>query len=74
MLLVQNLMSFSLLSTNIETKIYRTIILPTIQYGHEIWSLTLREKDTLRVSENRMLRKTLGNRGDEVNKGVEKTA
>jgi hypothetical protein len=67
-------MSSSLLSTNIKTKIYRTIILPAILYGHEIWSLTLREKRMLRVSENRMLRKTLGSRGVEVNRAVERTA
>jgi hypothetical protein len=70
LLLAQNLTSSSLLSINIKTKIYRTIILPDILYGHEIWSLALREKHTSKVSENRMLRKTLGNKGDEVNRGV----
>jgi hypothetical protein len=34
----------SLLSTNTKNKIYRTIILPVVLHGHEIWSLTLREK------------------------------
>ena len=33
--------------------IYRTIILPVVLYGSEIWSLTLREERKLRVFENR---------------------
>ena len=40
---VQNLLSSSLLSKNINISIYRTIILPFVLYGHETWSLTLRE-------------------------------
>ena len=32
-------------------KLYRTIILPAVLYGCEIWSLTVREKCRLRVSE-----------------------
>ena len=39
---VQNLLSSSLLSKNTKIKIYRTIILPVVLYGSEIWSLTLR--------------------------------
>jgi len=39
---VQNLLSSSLLSKNTKIKIHRTIILPVVLYGSEIWSLTLR--------------------------------
>ena len=42
---VKNLLSSSLLSKKLKIKIlvYRTIILPVILYGCEIWLLTLRE-------------------------------
>jgi predicted membrane chloride channel (bestrophin family) len=42
--LVLNLLSSSLVSKNIKTKIYRTTILPVVLYGCEPWSLTLREE------------------------------
>jgi hypothetical protein len=42
--LVQNLLSFSLLSKNLKIKTYRTIILSVVLYGHETWSLTLTEE------------------------------
>ena len=61
---VQNLLSSSLLSKNLNIKIYRTIILPVILYGCEIWSLTLREEHRLRVFENRVLRRTFGPKKD----------
>jgi len=64
--LVQNLLSSSLLSKNLKTKIYRTIILPLVLYGCETWSLTLREKRRLRVFENRVLRRIFVPRRDEV--------
>ena len=47
--LVQNILSSSLLSKNLKVKIYRTIILPVVLYGCEIWSLALREEHMLRV-------------------------
>jgi hypothetical protein len=47
-------------------KIYRTIILPVVLCGCEIWSLTLREERRLRVSENRVLRRVFGTRKVEV--------
>jgi hypothetical protein len=37
----------SLLSKNIKSKIYRTIILLVVLYGYETWSLTLREERRL---------------------------
>jgi len=41
---VQNLLSSRLLSKKLKNKIYRTIILPVVLYGCEIWSLTLSEE------------------------------
>jgi hypothetical protein len=46
---VQNLLSSRLLSKSIKIRIYKTIILPVVLYGCEIWSLTLREEHRLRV-------------------------
>jgi hypothetical protein len=45
-----------LVSENLKIKICRTIILPVVLYGCEVWSLTLTEERRLRVSENRVLR------------------
>jgi hypothetical protein len=58
--------SSSLLSKNIKSKTYRTIILPVVLYGCENWSLTLREECGLRVIENRVLRRIFGPEMDEV--------
>jgi len=55
--LVQNLLSFRLLSKNLKIKIYRNAILPVVLYGCETWSLTLREERKLRVFENMVLRR-----------------
>ena len=63
---MQNLLSSSLLSKNLKTKIYSTIILPFGLYGCETWSLTLREGRRLRVFENRVLRGIFGPRIDGV--------
>jgi hypothetical protein len=35
---------------------YKTVILPVVQYGCETWTLTLREEHRLRVLENGVLR------------------
>jgi hypothetical protein len=47
-------------------KTYRTIILPFVSYGCKTWLLTFSEEDRLRVFENRMLRRILGPKRDEV--------
>jgi hypothetical protein len=47
-------------------RIYKTIILPLVLYRCETWSLTLREEHSLRVFENRVLRRIFGPRMDEV--------
>jgi hypothetical protein len=64
--LVQSILSSCLLSRNVKVKTYKTIILPVILYGCETWSLTLREEHRLRVFENRVLRRILGPKRDEV--------
>jgi hypothetical protein len=64
--LLQNILSSSLLSKNVKIKLYRTVILPVVLYGCETWSLTLREERRLRVFENRVLRRKVGNKRDEV--------
>ena len=63
---VQNILSSSLLSKNLEVKIYRTLILPVVLYGCETWSLTLREEHRLMVFEKRVLRRIFGPKRDEV--------
>jgi hypothetical protein len=56
---VQNFLSSSLLSNDINIKIHKNIILPVALYGCETWSLTMRE-----VFENMVLRRIFGpNRG-----------
>jgi hypothetical protein len=45
---------------NLKIKVYKTVILSGVLYGCETWSLTLREEDRLRVSENRVLRRIFG--------------
>ena len=64
--LVQNLLSSSMLSKNINIKIHRIIILPFVLYGCETWSLTLREECRLRVFENGVLRRIFRSRRNEV--------
>jgi len=63
---VQNLLSSSLLSKNINIKIYRTIILPVVLHEYETWSLRLREERRLKVFEKRVLRRVFGPKRDEV--------
>ena len=62
----ENLLSSSLLPTNIKIKIYRTIILPLVLYGCETWSLILTEERRLRVFENRVPRRLFGSKRTEV--------
>ena len=50
----------------LKIKIYRNIILPVVLYWRETWSLTLSEERTLRVFENRVLRRIFGLKRDEV--------
>jgi hypothetical protein len=54
------------LSRNLKVKIYKTIILPVVLYWCETWSLISREEHRLRVFENRVLRRIVGRKRDEV--------
>ena len=63
---MQKLLYSSLISKNLKIRIYRNTILPVVFYGSETWSLTLREERRLRVSENRVLRRIFGPKGNEV--------
>ena len=45
---------------------YRILILPTVLYGCETWSVTLREEHRLRVFDSGVLRKVFGVKGDGV--------
>jgi hypothetical protein len=47
-------------------KIYKTVIMPVVLYGCETCSLILREQNSLRVFENRVLRRIFGPKRDEV--------
>ena len=63
---MQNILSSSLLSKNLNIKIYRTIIFPVVLYGCETWSLSFREERCLTVFENRVLRDIFGPKRDEL--------
>jgi hypothetical protein len=69
---VHNVLSFHLLSQNAKIKQYRTIILPVVLYWCETWPLTLREEHRLRVFKNRVLRRIIGPKRDEVTGGWRK--
>jgi hypothetical protein len=60
----------TLVTKRLET--VRKQILFVFLCGCEAWSFTLTEEDSLRVFENRVLRKTFGLQRDEV-RGMEKT-
>jgi hypothetical protein len=55
---------------NLKIRIYETVILPVVLYGHETWSLSLREG--LRVFENRVLKRIFLPKRDEVMGGWRK--
>jgi hypothetical protein len=55
-----------LLAKNIQIKIYITIVLPVVSYGCETWYLTLSEEHRLRMFGNRVLRRILWPKRDEV--------
>jgi hypothetical protein len=54
--LVQNFLSFCLLSKKFRIKTYGSIMLPVFLYECETWFHTLREEHRLRLFENRVLR------------------
>jgi hypothetical protein len=60
--LIQNILSFPLMSKNIQVKIYsnKTMNLPVVLYGCETRSLTFREEHGLRVFLIRVPRRMYG--------------
>jgi len=48
--------------------------LPVLLRGCETWYLTLKEEHRLKLLENRVLRKKLGRKKDEVNEGLDERA
>jgi hypothetical protein len=54
------------LPKDVKIRMYKIIILPVVLYGCESWSLMLREKHRLRVFKNRVLRRIVGPKRDEV--------
>jgi hypothetical protein len=66
------ILSFHLLYKNVEIRICKAIILPVVLYGCETSALTLREEHRLKVFENRVLRRMLGRKRDELTGGWRK--
>jgi hypothetical protein len=64
----QSLLSSLLLSKNVKVEICRTVLL-VIMYGWETCFITLTEKHGLKVYENRVLRRILGPKREEVVEG-----
>jgi hypothetical protein len=62
----RDVLSSRLLARNVKVEVFKTIILPVVLYGCEMWSVTLREEHRLRVFENRVLRKICRPKRDEV--------
>ena len=71
--LVQTLFSSRLLSKDLKIKIYKTIQLPVVLYGYEVWSLTLREERRLKLFENKILRRIFGPKRDVNGSGEDST-
>jgi hypothetical protein len=57
---------FQFAVSNYEIKIHRTVIFSVILRGRETWSFTLREEHRLRVFENRVLRKIVRSKMEEI--------
>ena len=65
---MENILSSSLLSQNINIIIYINLILSIVLYGCESWSVTLQEESRLKVFKNRVLRRIFGHKRDEVSR------
>jgi hypothetical protein len=66
---VQNLLSSRVICINVYFEIYQTIILSPVLCGLKTLSLTLKEEHTLKVAQNRMLRRIFGPQRREVTGG-----
>ena len=63
---MHELLSSSLLSINVKTKIHKTIILPVVLNGCETWSLISKEERRLKVFGNMVLRRIFWLKSDKV--------
>jgi hypothetical protein len=70
--LVQNFLSFHILSKNLKIIIYRTITLSVVLCGCETLSVTLKEECRLRVFENMAMRRIFGLMREEMAGGCRK--
>lgn len=61
-----------LLSRNIKIRTYKTVILLMVLHRCDILYLTLRKEQSLRVCENRVMRRIFGPERDEVTGGLRK--
>ena len=60
------ILSSSVLSKNTRKRIHRTVTFPVAMNRRMAWSLALREEHTLRVFQNRVLRKAFGPKSEKV--------
>jgi hypothetical protein len=64
----KNPLSSRLLSRNVKIRLYKIIILPVVLYRCDTRYLTLRAEHSLRVFENRVLRRIFGPKNDDINR------
>ena len=57
-------MSSGLISKNMKTKAYKTIIFQVVLYGGETWSLIVMEECKVRLFENSILRRIMDQGGE----------
>jgi len=66
---VQSLFSSRLLCKNLNIELFKGVSLPVVRYGCETLSLTLKKEGFLRMFTNRVLRRILGPKREEVARG-----
>jgi hypothetical protein len=54
------------LSTTLKSRIYKSVILPNVLYGYELWSLPLREEHKLQIFATTCSEKVFGPKWGEV--------
>jgi hypothetical protein len=69
---VKNLFSFHLISENVTTTAYKSVILLNVLYGFESRFLTVKEQHRLNVHEDRTLRRISGPKRGEMIRGLRK--
>src|SRR5215468_4817105 len=56
----KNTLSSKILSKTTKLRIYKTIIRPVVTYGAEVWTISEKDANQLRVFERKILRKIFG--------------